>query len=469
MKKRHKSIFGRLIWSYFVFLFVTILGLISFFVLALIQSVDSQGEAMEYPYIAFSKSGELQNYEQLQAHSGWIEELDENYAVVQTFGEKRTHQTSYTEKEIISYLSETMRQGTGGEGEYCIFYRETEPYRYLIFFPQGLFQLIYNINNNGIVYTSFNKGILVVLVVFLGLEVLGISLVISKRITKPMTALSEGMARVAAGENGVDIPIYEEKEFVEIQDAFLRMQDALYQQKAEKEDILNKRHQMLLELSHDIKTPVATIKSYAAALSENMVPAEELQKYYATISRKADRVNTLTMDLFTMLKMESEEYQVVKEKLNFSEMVRSVIANLYEDITADGYELDIDMPEEDLYTLGEENYLTRAVENLLNNARKYNTVGKNIVVRLSALESSRLSLQVLDDGIAIDEETRKTMFLAFARGEKSRSSDGGTGLGLSITKQIIAKHGGELSYKYIEDMNCFEMKLEMVKADIIQS
>lgn len=463
MKKKHKSIFGKLIWSYFVFTFVAILGLVTFFVLTLLQSVDSQGEVREYPYIAFSESGEVQDYEQLQSLGGWVEELDESYTVVQTFGEKKTQQMTYTEKEIMTALSETMRQGTGGKGEYRIFYREQESYRYLIFFPKELFHLIYNIDNNGMVYTNFNKGVLVVLVVFLGLEVLGISLFISNRITKPMAAISEGMAKVAAGETKVDIPIYEEKEFVEIQDAFLQMQDALYQQKAEKEDILNKRHQMLLELSHDIKTPVATIKSYAAALSENMVPEGELQKYYATISRKADRVNTLTMDLFTMLKMESEEYQVVKEKLNFSEMVRTILANLYEDITADGYELDIDLLEEDLYTLGDENYLTRAVENLLNNARKYNTVGKSIVVRLSSLEGRRLSLQVLDDGNAIDEETRKTMFLAFARGEKARSSDGGTGLGLAITKQIITKHGGELSYRYTEDMNCFEMKLDVVQ------
>ena len=93
------------------------------------------------------------------------------------------------------------------------------------------------------------------------------------------------------------------------------------------------------------------------------------------------------------------------------------------------------MPEEDIYTLGDENYLTRAVENLLNNARKYNTSGNKIAVRLTKVENL-LSLKVMDDGTQIDEETRKNMFLAFARGEKSRSSDGGTGLGLAITKQI---------------------------------
>ena len=457
MKKKHKSIFKKLIWSYFLFTFVAFAGIVVFLMLTLVQSAGTSEKKQEYPYISFSETGELQEYKQLENVGGWVEQLDENYAVVQTFGEKQTEQRIYTEKEILSNVSVTMRRDNSEE--YHIFYHEKGQNRYLIFFPWDLLRLVYTINSGGMVYTSFNKGFLVALLVFLGLEVLGISLFISKRITKPMAALSEGMAKVAAGENKVDIPIYEEKEFAKIQEAFVQMQDALYRQKTEKEDILNKRHQMLLELSHDIKTPVATIKSYAAALSEHMVPEEELPKYYATISQKADRVNNLTVDLFTMLKMESEEYVITKEKLNFSELVRTILANLYEDIITDGFEPEIDLPDEDLYTLGDANYLTRAVENLINNARKYNTTGKSIGVRLSCTEDNCFSLQVLDDGTEINDETRKTMFLAFARGEKARSSDGGTGLGLAITKQIIAKHGGTLVYRYFDEKNCFEITL----------
>lgn len=461
MKKKHKSIFGKLIFSYFVFTAVAIVGVVVCFVLALVQSVGGEQKLEEYPYIVFAQNGELKSSEALEQFAGWVEELDEDYSVSKVFGQKRTEIQQYTEKEIIGYLSKALQMNH--EGEYYILYHEEGGYRYLLYYPENLFHLIYNINSEGMVYTNFNKGILIVLVLFLGLEVLGVSLFISKKITKPMRAISEGMEKVAAGENKVDIPLYAEKEFVGIQNAFLKMQDELHKQKQEKEDILNRRHQMLLELSHDIKTPVATIKSYASALSENMVLAEDLQKYYATISLKADRVNNLTMDLFTMLKMESEEYQVQREKLNFSELIRTVLANLYDDITTDGFELDIDLDEEDIYTMGDENYLTRAVENLLNNARKYNTTGNQIAVKLvSLLEDRKIVLTIMDDGTAIDEHTRDTMFQAFARGEKSRKSDGGTGLGLAITRQIVEKHGGTLTYTYEEKKNCFVMKLEKV-------
>lgn len=87
--------------------------------------------------------------------------------------------------------------------------------------------------------------------------------------------------------------------------------------------------QMLLELSHDIKTPVATIKSFACALEEGMVLGEELSRYYHTIALKAERVYTLSEDLFTMLKMESADYQPKLKPLNLAEFIRSICGEYY--------------------------------------------------------------------------------------------------------------------------------------------
>ena len=94
---------------------------------------------------------------------------------------------------------------------------------------------------------------------------------------------------------------------------------------------------MLLELSHDIKTPVATIKSYIYALQEQMVPDVDVPKYYETIARKADRVNTLSEDLFMLLKMESAEYQLSLQTLDLSELTRQICAEYYEEITNAGF------------------------------------------------------------------------------------------------------------------------------------
>lgn len=461
MKKNRKSIFKKLLASYFIFTLIALVGLFVVFLIAVFQTASVKNKLTEYPYVEFAEDGRITSFEAITQMDGWVELLDADYCVTEVVGEKKSSAMAYSAAEIMDMLSKTQSQVHDSDYVYNVFYHCVGEHRYLICFPKEKFELVYNLNVSSLVYTSFNKSVLVLLFVFLGALVLGVSLFISKRITKPMSAISEGMNRVASGEEEVEIPIYADKEFVEIQNAFQRMTKELHDQKKEKEEILRRRHQMLLELSHDIKTPVSTIKSYAYALSEHMVPEEEVEKYYHTIAAKADRVNQLTMDLFTLLKMESSDYKVTKTHLNYSELVRTVLANMYEEITSAGFDFDIEVPDDDYYVEGDEIYLIRALENLLNNARKYNRTGKMIAVELCR-QKDAICLTVKDDGKAIPEETAKEMFVAFSRGEQSRTSDGGTGLGLAITRQIVEKHGGTLIYEYAEGYNCFRIQIEQV-------
>ncbi|MDO5154984.1 MAG: HAMP domain-containing sensor histidine kinase [Eubacteriales bacterium] len=444
--------------SYIVFTTIALIGIVVFFVIALIQTAGEKAYEESYPYIAFEENGNIVDTKAVESIGGWIEQLDENNDVIEIFGKKQTETKKYAEEELLDMMSQTLMSNY--EQDFYSFYHKQGDYKYLIFYPADKFNVIYSVGSDEMVYTDFNKGVLLGLVLFLLLEVVAVSVFVTRKITKPMEALSGGMERVAAGEEEVDIPIYREKEFAGIQSAFQNMTRQLQEQKAEKEEIIRRRQQMLLELSHDIKTPVSTIKSYAYALSEHMVPEEQLTKYYTTIATKADRVNQLTVDLFTLLKMESEGYQVEQSHLNFSEMIRTVLTTNYEEITNEGFDLDIEMPEEDFFVDGDERYLTRVVENLLFNAKKYNKTGHQIKVEVAAATGDyKVSLKVKDDGIEIDKEIQDTMFLAFVRGEKSRKSDGGTGLGLAITKQIVDKHNGQLQYSYQDGFNCFEVQL----------
>lgn len=149
-----------------------------------------------------------------------------------------------------------------------------------------------------------------------------------------------------------------EKEFVEIQEAFNRMTKELYAQKTENEKMSQSRSRMLLELSHDIKTPVATIKSYAFALQEGMVPEAEKEKYYRTIALKADRVDQMAADLFTMLKMESADYVLELKKTDIAELTRRVCAEFYEEVTEAGFTFLIEIPERPVYVNGDEALLS---------------------------------------------------------------------------------------------------------------
>lgn len=287
-----------------------------------------------------------------------------------------------------------------------------------------------------------------------------VSLYISRVIHRPLQNLISGMKRVEQGEERVELSMQTEREFVEIQKAFNRMTERLQEQKAENERMGRNRQRMLLELSHDIRTPIATIKSSAFALQEGMVAEENLKQYYNTIVLKADRVNQMSEDLFTMLKMESADYVIAFQNTDIAELARRVCAEYYEEIISAGFEFVIAIPENSIYVNGDEKLLARVIGNLLTNARKYNQTGREIQAGMME-EYGEVSLWVQDDGIPIGAELRDMMFAAFVRGESTRSTKGGTGLGLAIAKAVVEKHGGALSYQEGHG-NRFEMRIPTV-------
>ncbi len=166
----------------------------------------------------------------------------------------------------------------------------------------------------------------------------------------------------------------------------------------------------------------------------------------------------LTDDMNTSLKLESDSYELVREEKDVCEIVRRICVEFYEDITATGKDFDINIPEEPCMASVDEKLFGRVINNLLANANKYNSSGKLIVLNLSS-ENSEILIEVMDDGEAIDEEFVPKMFDEFARGDKTRKTDGGTGLGLAISRKIMEKHNGSLKYIRAEEMNCFCVRL----------
>lgn len=221
-----------------------------------------------------------------------------------------------------------------------------------------------------------------------------------------------------------------------------------------------KKNQMLLELSHDIRTPVATIKSYVSALEEGLVAQEKKAEVYRIIDAKAGRVQKLSDDMFMMLKMDNPEYEPCWEDTDICEFLRQLCAEYHEEITREGFDFAIDIPEVPISVPVDRGLISRAIENLLTNALRYNRTGQRISVSLRA-EAQRVLLAVSDDGEEIPADLAGQMFHAFFRGDASRQTSGGTGLGLAISRIIIEKHGGSIRYSRRNGENVFEVELSV--------
>ena len=265
------------------------------------------------------------------------------------------------------------------------------------------------------------------------------------------------MERLKTGDSSARIEIKTEAEFEEIVNTFNVMAEQLEQEQFEKQQLIEKKNQMLLELSHDIKTPIATIKSCANALTEGLVPSEKVKEYYHIIDKKADRVKALSEDMFVMLKMDNPNYSLQLEKVDMCEYLRQLCAEHYDEITDTGFEFHVEIPDYRMDASLDKGLFSRVIENLLSNARKYNKTGKQITVKLEKKE--KLILEVRDDGEAIEPQFAMQMFQAFSRGDSARKTNGGTGLGLSIVQIIVQKHGGDIIYLRDGAENVFRIEL----------
>lgn len=462
MKKKifkfKRGIFQKLVISYILFTVFVFLSLVLTLLFSAVMLLGGDMDAL-YPYDIVDREGNITNLETITNLGGWVEELDGDYRVIRSYGEKRTEQEQYTPDELFDLISMDMTE----EREYIGFLntiRDGERY-FLCIYDSDLMQVqmtvILNNGSSGNAAKWSNLATLTFLLLFL-INCIFMSLYLRRKIKKPLEELTAGMEQIRAGKTGVSLEFQTEAEFEEIRDTFNVMARQLEQEKEEKAGLVKRKNQLLLELSHDIKTPIATIKSYANALEAGVVPEEKIQEYYQVIDLKADRITKLSEDMFLLLKMENADYQPQLERTDIGELLRQICAEYYAEITEAGFTFEIDIPEEACMGMADPRLFTRVISNLLLNAAKYNRTGRNIKVSLH--QAGELwQIDVLDDGELIEAGLAENLFDAFVRGDQARKSDGGTGLGLAISRAIMEKHQGSIVYLQTESRNCFRVQI----------
>ena len=448
--KLKKSIFTKLIGCFVLYAVTTVLT----FILCLVLEAVFIGEGNPndiMPDSIVDENGNIVNLDIAQKIGGWVEELDRNFNVINVYGEKRTDNKFYTPAQLLDITS------SNGRSEYIGFFiqREKVGKTFLCLYRRDVMSLnpTLVLNKVGLYGTPDISLIFLPLAV---VEMVLISLYLKKKIKKPLDKIVEGMESLKSGDDNARINIRTEAEFEKIVDTFNAMAEELQNEKYEKEQLTKKKNQMLLELSHDIKTPVATIKSYANALEAGLVPEGKIKDTYRLIDTKANRVHKLTDDMFMMLKMDNPDYKLNLETVDFCEYLRQLCAEYYDEITGAGFDFVIDIPENEIRAEIDTDLFSRVVGNLLSNAKKYNSTGNKISVSLSQ-ENGKIRISVCDNGSEIDKAFAEQMFDAFSRGDKARKTDGGTGLGLAISRLIVGKHGGELVYSRKGNENVFEI------------
>lgn len=272
---------------------------------------------------------------------------------------------------------------------------------------------------------------------FLGvaLIVLIIALVFSNVITRPIATLTRGIARMGRGDLSARVPVKGSGEMRRMADTFNTMSEKL-------EALDQSRNQFVSNASHELKTPLATMK----IMLENLIyqpemPPELRTEFMTDINKEIDRLNLIIGDLLTLVQMDTQNMKLNRENIVLAQIVEDTLHRIGPMAEMRKQTLTEEMIDEgEMYADGAK--LQQVIYNIVDNAVKYTPEGGHIHVSLRKLGRD-IFLSVADDGPGIPKEDQPHIFDRFYRVDKARSRDtGGTGLGLSIVRQIVMLHGG---------------------------
>jgi two-component system phosphate regulon sensor histidine kinase PhoR len=205
----------------------------------------------------------------------------------------------------------------------------------------------------------------------------------------------------------------------------------------------NLRREFVANVSHELKTPLASIKAYAETLRLGAIHDDEHNVVFvARIEEQADRLYQLILDLLQIARLESGQELFEITNVPLADVVEACTKRYADAATAKRISLEVTLPPEPLKVRADEEGLNTILDNLLDNAIKYTPEDGQVTIRWSA-ENSHVWLEVTDTGIGIAPQDQPRVFERFFRVHKARSRElGGTGLGLSIVKHLAQSFGG---------------------------
>mgnify|MGYP004465618813 FL=1 len=370
----------------------------------------------------------------LKSTSKWFKVLDKNLNVILE-SDNAPAKKNYTEKEII-YMRGYYNNGLFIEKYQYINndgIKRTAIIKSRELYTNSFFKKMNILTKIDFVVFGIAYIILVVIFVF----------VLRSKFYEPLEKLNKAMELLTEGKRKKPVDYSGPREFVDICDRFNIMVSKLEDSENQRKKLMNDKERMMADISHDLKTPITSIQGYAKALSDGIIADEDKDKYIKIIYEKSKKLTELINIFHEYSKLEHPDFNLIFEKVDLSEYLRAYIALKYEDIVESGFNIEVDIPEEEMEIKIDKVQLQRVFDNILGNSIKHNEKGTNIYVSLKE-KNDIYEIIIADDGKGISKDIANNIFEAFTVGDESRNSKQGSGLGLAIAKTIVDLHGGTI-------------------------
>ncbi|MDX6609980.1 MAG: hypothetical protein QOF85_1905 [Solirubrobacterales bacterium] len=206
------------------------------------------------------------------------------------------------------------------------------------------------------------------------------------------------------------------------------------------------RRQMVAAVSHDLRTPLASLRLLVEAIDDGVATGETRERYLREMRTHVEALTTLIDDLFELSRIEAGEISWTMERIELRQLIGDTVAAMRVPAEARGVALAAELPADEVLASANAEKVQRVLLNLIQNAIRHTPADGSVTVRARAAPGS-VEIEVADDGDGIPAGDGERVFEAFYRGDEARSEDG-AGLGLAISRAIVEAHGGRI---WLED------------------
>ena len=282
-----------------------------------------------------------------------------------------------------------------------------------------------------------------------------------KKLLQPVDALARAAGRIETGDFTQAIDCPGRDEFAPVCDAFNRMQEHLLAEQEKSAAYERARTDLVAGISHDLRTPLTSVKGYIKGLRDGVAQTPERQRQYLEVAyRKACDMDVLLQRLFYFSRMETGNLPLFREEADLGEFVARFAAETRPELEQAGGEITLELSAGPHPASFDPEQMCRVLTNLKDNALRYSGADRPVISLTVERQGERTYIRFADNGQGVPEADLPRLFDQFWRADQARSSRNGegSGLGLYIARYIVEAHGGTIAARN-ENGLVFEISL----------
>lgn len=279
---------------------------------------------------------------------------------------------------------------------------------------------------------------------------------ISKKfIIKPLESINEVAKDFSNGHFEKRVNIKNNDEIGDLAKTFNDMADSI-------EEAENNRREFISNISHELRSPITSIKGFITAILDGIIPQEKEKDYLKIANDEIMRLTRLVNDLLDLSAMQAGKVQFKPMKVDINNAIRITVVKLGQKALEKNIKIDINLSGKSLFVLADNDKIIQVLTNLIDNAIKYcNRDGKIIVS--TKIKNEKVIVSVYNNGPGIKEEDLKYIWDRFYKADKSRTNKTSTGLGLPIVRNIILQHNEKIWIDNTDNGVSFSFTLKRIK------